>query len=866
MLWAFFEQVCKINGEYERLERRYLIESKGQEETCWYLEQLAVCYTSRGDFSEALSIYERLVKQAPYSKAIHYYHLVADAYLQMGIPDIAIKVCNVAFDVFPARRYDIYPEKQLGCLFYPLLDEAYRATGDLSALTNGNLDDPIDLDFLTFLTQRYAAGGRYDRAVEVHLEGLKASLSARIEFDPREDFKYRALPSDLAQLYIASGDYEAAMTSYETFCEPYWLHQSVEKGERLFLWTGEISRFIKLIESVIQRYGEMEIFLNHLYRACTKHGDLSAFDHYYEPPTTEFPSDELNKIGSVSIRHEDWGRAIKYFERVVANPRTVSCVSMMYLAQAYGMEGNHNLSIHWLEAGLKLDPLNYKLWDQLGMTYTKIGEYDKALLCYETFIEKSIGPGFRSVHYLGVDGIRQTYETLTKLMETRSDIERLLKLFRRVVRCDRTAWWAWGCLGDAYFKTGQLDDALKVYQIISSPKVGYYKPDFLSSKWSKQFAKVSRRNGQLATLMETYKSVIERTEWTEESSLWDDLHIVCFMQSDASGLMEHYKRTLRRNPYRWRLWQLLGDTYLATSELRQAVDAYRLAIQLKPRLDSLRIRLGLAYERMEDFESAIEAYETGIKLDPTSTWLGRQLGQLFTKLGRHDDTIDFYKMRVAQFPIRTHFWDGLAVALAAKGSFEEAVAIYQKALDHNPSVTWLWFHLGDLYGRHGDLNRALDSYDKALRGNPCQDIPNLYGLLDVTLPYIPIENVVNETLIALFPWTRIYSVHQGLGNGEKANELLDKVIAFYEREVGREENSMLLFRYGNQTYQDSKGSREFKPTIRDEFVEEVVSEALIWAILGEAYRLKGKEEMAKKAFGQALEVCPDSNWLKERLK
>jgi tetratricopeptide (TPR) repeat protein len=101
-------------------------------------------------------------------------------------------------------------------------------------------------------------------------------------------------------------------------------------------------------------------------------------------------------------------------------------------------------------------------------------------------------------------------------------------------------------------------------------------------------------------------------------------------------------------------------------------------------------------------------------------------------------------------------------------------------LRRNPSVTWLLFHLGDLYRQHGDLILAVGTYEQALRGNPCQDFPNLYGLLDVTLPYIPIENVVDETMISLFPWTRIYSVYQSLGNAQKANGILDDVIAIYE--------------------------------------------------------------------------------------
>jgi hypothetical protein len=43
-----------------------------------------------------------------------------------------------------------------------------------------------------------------------------------------------------------------------------------------------------------------------------------------------------------------------------------------------------------------------------------------------------------------------------------------------------------------------------------------------------------------------------------------------------------------------------------------------------------------------------------------------------------------------------------------------------------------------------------------------------------------------------------------------------------------------------------------------------MSEALVWAILGEGYRLKGKDMMAMEAFGNALELCPGSKWLIER--
>lgn len=147
-----------------------------------------------------------------------------------------------------------------------------------------------------------------------------------------------------------------------------------------------------------------------------------------------------------------------------------------------------------------------------------------------------------------------------------------------------------------------------------------------------------------------------------------------------------------------------------------------------------------------------------MKRVPTSTWLARQLGQLYTKIGRHGESIDLYRHRISQFPIRSHLWDGLATALASKGSFQEAVDTYKQALERNPSVTWLWFRLADLYEQGGDVERALDAYKKALCGNPCENIPSLHGLLDVSLPYIPVEDVVNARLMSLFPWTKIYLI------------------------------------------------------------------------------------------------------------
>jgi tetratricopeptide (TPR) repeat protein len=341
--------------------------------------------------------------------------------------------------------------------------------------------------------------------------------------------------------------------------------------------------------AAVQR--EIPALLNGLYKACTKLGDLSVFDRYYEPPLNVASPDELNKIGYVCIENKEWRRAIEYFEKVVAIPGKKSSVAMMYLARAYGMEGNHDLCIHWLKTGREFNPLNHELWAELGTTYMKLEEYDKARQCYETFLQNSSGP-------VSISETPQLYQNLTKLMETNN--ERLVELLKRIVRCDKTAWGAWSCLGDAYFKMGRVDDALEAYRTIISHDHGYIQHEpvrsLKSSKWSKRFVRVCRTSGQISRVAETYKSVIKRVGWTANSASWDDLHIACFMQNDTSDLIGFYRMALAKNPYRGQLWLRLGDVYFATSEFALAIKAYRGTVKLEPRLDSVRIRLGLAYE------------------------------------------------------------------------------------------------------------------------------------------------------------------------------------------------------------------------------------------------------------------------------
>ena len=77
---------------------------------------------------------------------------------------------------------------------------------------------------------------------------------------------------------------------------------------------------------------------------------------------------------------------------------------------------------------------------------------------------------------------------------------------------------------------------------------------------------------------------------------------------EAMEKIEDLKETLQKDPQNLSAWRKLGSLYSEFSQLREAIDAFRQYLAVKPEDPDVRTDLGILLQRWNDSDGAIEEF------------------------------------------------------------------------------------------------------------------------------------------------------------------------------------------------------------------------------------------------------------------
>ena len=214
----------------------------------------------------------------------------------------------------------------------------------------------------------------------------------------------------------------------------------------------------------------------------------------------------------------------------------------------------------------------------------------------------------------------------------------------------------------------------------------------------------------------------------------------------------------------------LGDNYFKEGKLDEAIDAYKKALDIKPRDDILN-KLGQVHQQKraagkpEDTSPKIDTFKSAKALDKMPDLPGidkttqkasieelLRKGAAFYDEGKIDNAIDAFKevLEIDSEEPEAHY--NLGNAYADKEMFDEAIAMYKNAVEYNPEFvnaylnlsmlyldldlideaislckhavnvnpkdSFLCFHLGEAYALNLQYKEAITEYNKAMAINP----------------------------------------------------------------------------------------------------------------------------------------------------
>ncbi|MFN8548078.1 MAG: serine/threonine-protein kinase [Candidatus Eisenbacteria bacterium] len=135
---------------------------------------------------------------------------------------------------------------------------------------------------------------------------------------------------------------------------------------------------------------------------------------------------------------------------------------------------------------------------------------------------------------------------------------------------------------------------------------------------------------------------------------------------------------IRRQPDRWRLYNVLGSLQYEQSRFAEARDAFRRAVTLAPDYAIGFVNLGAACQQLGAGDQAIAAYRRAIAIKPSRAAL-TNLGVLLMMERRHGEAIQALRDAIAIEAGDYRVWANLGAALEEVDRTAEALDAYREA-------------------------------------------------------------------------------------------------------------------------------------------------------------------------------------------
>jgi len=263
--------------------------------------------------------------------------------------------------------------------------------------------------------------------------------------------KNREIRRQLVRLYVDAKQYQSAMRELEQLIEED--PSDLDSQLRLALLHGELKDYPKAIDLLTlilkARPAELKVrdYLGYIYeesKDTQKAIETYSLNVQLEPT---FFEGHLH-LGLLYYRLKKFPEATEHLGRAVGlNPKQPE--AHIILGLAYLQQENYEKSVEAFQEGIRHNPRNADLQFNLGSAYDKLNKFDEVEQAMEAAIE--LDPHHAdAMNYLGYS-----------YAERGIKIEQALSLTKKAVALKPENGYYIDSLGWAFFKSGQLSDALR---------------------------------------------------------------------------------------------------------------------------------------------------------------------------------------------------------------------------------------------------------------------------------------------------------------------------------------------------------------------------------------------------------------------
>jgi Flp pilus assembly protein TadD len=200
---------------------------------------------------------------------------------------------------------------------------------------------------------------------------------------------------------------------------------------------------------------------------------------------------------------------------------------------------------------------------------------------------------------------------------------------------------------------------------------------------------------------------------------WKDRAEALGKAQDWPGLLTLYRRWTQAEPGNYLAWSGLGFAYAMLDRYKEAIEAYRESLRLKPDAYTW-LNLGVTYLKMGRPREAIEATREALRLKPDSAEFWHNLGVAYASLDRHVEAIEAIREALRLNPNYGIAWSALGRNYGNLGRHKEAIEAYREALRLKAAYVEAYSGLALSYAQLGNRSAALEALKELRRYDPQQ--------------------------------------------------------------------------------------------------------------------------------------------------
>lgn len=187
---------------------------------------------------------------------------------------------------------------------------------------------------------------------------------------------------------------------------------------------------------------------------------------------------------------------------------------------------------------------------------------------------------------------------------------------------------------------------------------------------------------------------------------------------DFRAAEDAYRRILRHEPRRARVWFALGLVCQTERRLSEAVAYFRQALDIEPQEGEGYFHLGNALLQQEDWAAAGDAYRRCLESLPGHVESLVNLGFVLGEQQRHAEAENCYRQALAQQPDLAEIHQNLGNTLREQGRLDEAVDRYHEALRLRPNYAKAHVNLGVALVSLGQIGSSIEHLQRGVEIDP----------------------------------------------------------------------------------------------------------------------------------------------------